>query len=410
MSGSKTQAGAVQGTRFNRLMALLVVAGLFAVVFCGFITNLANRGKIPRLPLSGMIGPARIAELRFAQAVAKGDVSPQLVAQGKRAAANDVLAYEPFLFAAASDFRDTRSTGTPRSVPLLKEVIRRHPRSRASRVMLMRRAIGAGDLTQAIGQLAMLNRLNDTIAIPLLRSIGRSAATIPAVTEATRALAVHPELFGDYISGFAATPKPAAVVVHLAESLPTEVLSNSRLKDALVARLVQDRHYGDARLIAMGGSARGGAAADLVDPGFAIKRPTPPFGWTYTQSETGVAERNGPGDVFVDYYGRNPGSLLEQLMTLTPGSYRVEMTYALDGPPTGTIALEVRCVNSYQPVLRSWPFDSSVKKRGAATILFTVPAEGCAAQSVALVGLPSDRRMAQQITVSRIDVKPMRQP
>lgn len=410
MSVLKAPAGAVEGFRLQRLAAPLVVLGLCAVAVFGVVTNIANRGKFPRLPLSGIIGPARTAELRFAQVLAKGDVSPQLAARAKRAAANDVLAYEPFLFAAATDFRDSRSTGTPRSVPLLREAIRRNPRSRAGRVMLLRRAVGADDLGQAIGELATLNLLNEDVAVPMLRSIGRSATTIPAVTEAARALADHPELFGDYVSGFVATPKPAAVVIRLAQSLPPSALSQPRVRDALVARLVQDGSYGEARRIAMGGPGRVGATAAVADPGFARNKSTPPFGWNYTQSEIGVAERSGPGAVFVDYYGRTPGTLLEQLMTLGPGAYRVEMDYVLQGSPSGTIALEVRCVNSHQAALRTWPFAKSVKSSGTAAIPFTVPVQGCAAQSLALVGLSSDRREAQQVSVSRIDVKRMPKP
>jgi len=386
----------------RRLFAILAAPLLAAAALAGWVVNFADKGEAPRLPLSGLIGPARTAELRHAQFAAKGRASPALVRAARAAAARDPLAYEPYLYAGLAGFPTERAVGSARDAALLREALRRKPRSRQARVLLLRHAIGAGRLGEAIAQIGVLNRLNRQYAIALLGGLGRSVTARGQIDEAVGALASHPELYPEFVKGFVAAPKPAGLVAHLGARLPARIVRDETVANPLIDRLVATGDFAAARALwQRTGAVAGGAA--LTDPGFGRSRAKPPFGWDYAQTGTGVAERQSEGGVFVEYYGRSAGPLLRQLVTLKPGAYRLTLEFEPLSANPGLIALRVACAPG-ATALGTARLASTSARRTRTVLAFAVPAQGCRGHWIELAGLPDERRKGQQLIVHRLDL------
>lgn len=381
---------------------MAVSAGLVCAVASGLIYNFSIRGEAPAIPLSGWIGPARTAELRFAQLAARGVVSPQLAARARAVVGRDLLAYEPYLLAGASAFPTERSAGTAPAADLLREALRRNPRSAQARVLLLRRALMTGDVGGAIAQIAILDRLNRDYAIVLLGGVGRGLTTKAQIDEANRELSGSPTLYREVVRGFTAVAKPVALVAHLAGGLRGPALRDMAVTGPLVDRLVDLGEIDAARALWLRAGGNRAGAAQLSDPAFVIADSHPPFAWKYAQTDSGVAERQGRG-VFIDYYGREAGSLLRQLVTVAPGRYRLMVTYEPLGRALGTLAVGVSCTSRTGRLALAPLQGGAAAGRRKLTLDFVVPS-GCRGQWIEFVGLPDMQRRGQQAVVYRADL------
>lgn len=403
MSGTTDlKVAALKRGASRTLRALLVTAGLGCASLTGFLSNISINGVFPRLPLSNVIAPVRISELRFAMLLEKGRVSPALASASRAAAQGAPLAFEPFLYAGAATFPNDRSIGTQHGAQLLTEALHRDPRSRQARMLLLRRAVGTGQLDAAIAHLAVLDRLSHNDTARLLNGVGRSITTPAQVDEVAGALGRHPELFPEFVEGFNAAPKSTHVVLRLAFALPASAIADVAIRSGLVTKLVANQAYPEARDVARRGAKSN--PSDLInDPTFSWEKSFPPFGWEYFQNGTGLAERQGKGSVFVDYFGRRSGPLLRQLLTLAPGRYRIGLEGEATEPSKGSIALRVRCADAEGDIIL---VPLSLKRSGHLLIneTFTVPTNSCRGQFVELSGLAQEQRREQQLTVSRIVV------
>jgi len=398
-SGSSARASSA----WPRLaVAAAAALGLSAITVATAIVNFSIRGELPHIPFSGVIGPARMAELRFAHMMARGDVSPQLARQARAAAAGAPLAYEPYLFSGSAGFRDKNSGGSVRDAVLVAEAARRNPRSRAAHYMLMRHAVATGRTGDAFRQIAVLSTLGQRGAERLLLGVGRAVSSEAQVDEAVGALLPYPKLLDGFIRGFASAPKHASVVLHLAAKLPQGGFDRPAAASVLALSLLNGGHYAEARAVwqQMSGQRATGL---IVDPDFRQSDLLPPFGWSLTQSEVGVAERQSNNTLFVDYYGRRPGPLAIQLLTLAPGRYRATIDYESESAADRAISFSLACKGGDRPLAEM----ALPKTRGRSkpSLDVIVPA-GCGGQTLALTGLLTDHRSAQQVIVYRVDVRP----
>lgn len=383
---------------------MAVAAGLAGAAACGSIYNFSIRGQAPVVPLSAWIGPARTAELRFAQLVARGVVSEKLAERARAAGGRDLLAYEPYLLAGASAFPTERSAGTAPAAALLREALRRNPRSAQARALLLRRALLTGDVREAIAQISVLDRLNRDYAIALLGGVGRGLTTPSQVDEANRELSGNPTLYREVIRGFTAVSKPAPLVAHLAAGVRGPALGDKAVTGPLVDRLVELGEVDAARsLWRRAGGNRAGAAL-LSDPAFSNDDGHPPFAWKFVQSDSGVAERQRQGGrIFIDYYGREAGSLLRQLVTLDPGRYRLTIVYEPLGRAPGTLAVQVSCASRTGQLALAPLQGGAAAGRRKRELDFSVP-DGCRGQWIEFAGLADMQRRGQQTIVYRADL------
>lgn len=400
ISGGAVRSAPDRKRRYGAALAIFVGAGVAAVL--GWSSNFSIRGELPTVPFAAVVGPAKVAELRFAQLTNRGLVSPSLAARARKALAGAPLAYEPFLFSAAAEFQNERSVGTPQAVPLLREALRRNPRSRAALFLLMRRAVATKDLGTAVESIARLNRLGDG-AGPLLIGMGRAVSTRAEVDDILRGLKRYPELLPGFVTGFLSVQKPTDVTVELASKLPPQTVADPAVGAALLVRLVDDGSFLAARQFwATAFPADSKNAAFVNDPEFKQPHPHPPFGWSLTQSSAGVAERQRGGGLDVEFYGREPGVLVSQLLMLPPGAYTVRLTHRPATLLPGGMLLSLVCRRS-QAVLGRRELAAGSASQQTVSMSVIVP-NGCEAQELAISGQLGERRAEQDTVVQRLDV------
>jgi hypothetical protein len=385
--------------RFVAVALSLACAGLALLANAGRLAETARGGQIG---LGRWLGPGKLGELRAQPFDSTGRPPPGIAGLARQALPVAPLAYEPFFGAGSAGFRASGSAGSARDAKLLREALRRNPRSREARTLLLRHALGTNQLTPAIEQLAMLNRLNPGAIEQLMAALGQTIATERQAIDAVDALRPYPELYRPFLRGFLTAAKEPKLAIALVTRLPADTFTDPQVRSSAIQVMVRAQAFAAAR--ALWGVGLGKDKGALVhSPEFADRRAPPPFNWALTVDETGAAEPGKAGGLDVIYYGRQPGTLVRQLLTLGPGTYTARVEYrTLSGQP-GAIGLELRCAGADQAfALR--PLDAKVEAEADAAVTFTVPAQGCSGQMLSLVGRALEERRQQEMTVRRLDV------
>ncbi len=388
------------GVDLPRRAAALGIAGALAGAV--LIAGLARRAETPAAAGSALLsrlGPGALGELRALQLTPEGQPPRGIERYGRAALASAPLAYEPFFAVAAAGFRG-KGFGSRTDAALLEEALRRNPRSREARLLLMRHAVGTGDLKRAIDQLAVLNRLNTTMVAQLMLALGKAIRTERQVDEAVAALKPHPELYRPFMTGFSGAQKPAGLVVRLVPQLPPAALADPEVRQLAIQQMVAAEAFAEARRLWDAGSGGGGL---VHSPDFADVKAPPPFNWQLFANSTGAAERQPAGGVAADYYGRSPGPLVAQLLTLAPGSYSATLRYRTDSGVPGALGLELRCTGG-DIVLAQRPLDAKAGVEATVRLDFAVPPAGCKGQTLSVVGRIQEARDPQAAVLTRLDV------
>jgi hypothetical protein len=141
----------------------------------------------------------------------------------------------------------------------------------------------------------------------------------------------------------------------------------------------------------------------VLDPEFASLSGTPPFGWNIGRSAVGIAEiRKGALNVY--YYGRREGALASQLLLLEPGRHAllIAVSSADAKEPTG-LSWQVSCANRGELLLHATLAQLMASPRKP--IGFVIPQEGCQAQYLQLIGVPSDVVRRQSATIESVRIE-----
>lgn len=382
-----------------------LVRGLFAGLAVSGLALLAYAGQIAETPAGPLVpgvrslGPAALGELLSARVDEKGQVPAGLDKLGGRALASVPLAYEPFFAVATRGFLTPQSTGSAEDARLLREAMRRNLRAREVRYFLLRHELGSANLKGAVDQIAVLNRLNNGVTDKLMPGLGAAIRSDRQVDEAVSALGSHPELLEPFVRGFASSNKPAALRVHLVQALPKSSFANASLRTEAVRLLIGAQAFAEARRL-WGTPASGGGL--VHSPDFADRTALPPFNWELKESPTGVAERDPAGGVAVDYFGRAPGPLLTQLLTLAPGPYQARIQYRTMGGTPGALGLRIGCAGNQTTVVDQ-PLAGDPGNEHALIIRFTIP-QGCAGQELSIAGRAQESRDPQQALIRKVDI------
>ncbi len=387
-----------------------LAAGSGAVL--AVLAVLANLGRAAETSAAGSMpalagfGPGKLGQLRAQQADVTGQPPEGIDAIGRAVLASSPLAYEPFYAAAAAGFRGKTAVGSDQDAVLLREALRRNLRSRESRLLLLRYAVGTGNLKEAIAQIAVMNRLSSTLTETLMMGVGSAINSDRQADDAVAALTPHPELFEPFLRGFVAAKKPAPLAVRLVSRMPRTSFADPQVRGLATNLLVGAQAFAEARALwSTGGSAQGGAAELVHSPDFTDMRVPPPFNWELKVNSTGAAERAPGGGLSLDYYGRTPGAMVTQVLTLSPGAYRARLEYrTLSGSP-GALALRLECVGA-EVALFEMPLAGASGASQVLNIRFAIPDGACKGQRLSLGGRIQENRNAQQAMVRRLDITP----
>lgn len=386
----------------QRVAAIMALPVLTGGIF------LASAGAVAEQPMAGstrtfgMIAPGALGQIRYA--LARIGSGPFTVddSLSRRALAGVPLASDPFAALAAKRLT-ANPRGTAREAALLAEAVRRNPRSRSARILSLRMMAANGDMKGAFDQLAVLNRLNAGLIESIMEAITIRIQNTRQVDEALKAISGHDELYFAFVSRMNGKRKSPEVVLRIAEGLPPHILAIPQVRNAIVRQLVESGQVTVARNIWQKGN-RSGASGLVHSPDFTDTAAAPPFNWNLSVGTTGAAERRPGGGISLIYYDRTPGYLLNQLITLAPGSYRAFADFESVSGQRDNIHLRVSCEGS-NAILGELPLVPTRPGVNRVSFGFLVPKTQCAGQTLAIIGAASDDRGENQLTIRRVDVQ-----
>ena len=306
-------------------------------------------------------------------AAGQGEEPPEATLEQLRLlTSKEPLALEPMLIHGAIALRggDYR-----RAEALLLEARRRGPRSPGARYLLGDLYLRSGRPLDAMGQMAVLNRLVPAASIQLAPALAQYATTPGASGQVAAILAAYPELEQPLLTELAKEPKNADLVVALAARSRSQS-ATAPWQRVLLNTLIRNGEHGKA--YAMWARLAGVPAGEpgLFNAGFQSINAPPPFNWDIGGGNGGVAEAR-EGGLEILYFGRDDLVFARQTLLLRPGRYRVQMTVTARSGDPAVAAWVVACLGAKEALLKL-PLRS-----GPVGAEFTVPG-GCPAQEIRL--------------------------
>jgi len=335
------------------------------------------------------------AMTRIALAARSGqDAPPAAFALLQKAAAKDPMAPEPFL---VRGVRLSLSGDAPRARQTFEAAQWRDPRSLPAAYFLADQYVREGKIGPGLRQIAALARLSPNggqTAGPYIASFAANSANWPVLRSTFRANPGLAEPAFDALSSKIETV-PALLALADTQAFTPGASWFPRLLDTLIKAEQYDR----ARSIwARASKARGTEL--LHDSNFTDKASLPPFNWALTSNAVGLAERQPGGRLHVLYYGQEDGILATQLLTLSPGQYRLSYKF-LGGSSVGEGGLtwSVWCDKASSALA-----SVTVRQGAEHGLQFVVPAD-CPAQWLRLSGASGDIAQQMDVTIGDLDLK-----
>jgi hypothetical protein len=384
------------------------IRAIFSSGLLALLVIVANASMVTESPIAARsallagFGPGPLGYLRGQIEGVQGAKPKNMVRSARAALVVAPLAWEPFVGAAVPAFLAPGGAGDDEDVTLLREALRRNPRSEQARIMVLRNSASNNDITSAFAQLEGIRRLNGAAFEELIGQVAAGADDQAEVDEALTALAKHPGMVQAFVAGFERKPKSPEVVQYLISNLPPFALRNPATARTATNMLVRTSAFAQARQI-WDRQVKSDPSSMVHSPDFSDRKAPPPFNWNLSESTSGVAEYGQKGGLSVSYYGRVPGVLANQLLVLQPGEHVAHMAYQPEGGADGAINVRIRCAETGMILAKA----DVAGKAGVAkslTLPFAVPGSGCSGQFLELAGVVQEYRKAQSAVITRLTV------
>ena len=270
----------------------------------------------------------------------------------------------------------------------------RDDRSVPARYFLAQQYFQSGDAGSALKEVATLARMVpggvDNLA-PYIAGYAKDPRTRPQMLALFRS---DSKIENAALTVLAADPKNSDLIQGLANPSIAFPAWAARLLESLV----EAGEYAKARAI-WASASHISPSSDLVfDARFSRPNVPAPFNWTLTSSALGLAERQPGGRLHVIYYGQDDGLLAKQLLTLTPGRYRLTMRTSGDLAHAQSLTWTVNCALSGSTLL-SLPLGRPILSG-----VFAVP-KNCGGQYIQLDGRAPDLPQQADITISALSLR-----
>lgn len=310
---------------------------------------------------------------------ARGQASPATaVAAITRVARKAPLEATPFLVRGAIAQTEGRE---PAAVPLFLHSRRLDPRAPASRYFLADHYLRTGQVRRGLAEMAVLSRLTPRSREAFVPALADYARTPGAAGPLSAFFASSPEFKPLVLETLAARPENAALVLRLAGPRPSP--GEGEWQRVLLTKMVEAGDYANAYAIWRRLTGAGTPGGALHNADFANHAAPKPFNWSLHGGSAGVAEPAAGGGLQVIYYGRENIGLASQLLVLRPGLYRLRMTSSGEAG-ADDLAWSIRCQPEDRAILEL------PVKPGTNAASFEVPASGCPAQLIELLGRPGE--------------------
>lgn len=317
------------------------------------------------------------------------------------------LAYEPFYVAA----RHAEQHGDlARATTLMEEVRRRRANYVPARLQLAAYYGQQDRFREMFAEIDVVLRLNAQVRDTLLTQMTRLIALPDGRRELAAALARNPGWRRDFFAAAHSQAFAPADALDLFNKVRAHRpdFSPSLEYRLYLESLVRVGQVARARALWLNtlAPARRAGSALLFDGDFSGERALPPFGWALADTEQGRAEiaRSDRQHLQVDYFGGSNEVLAAQILSLAPGSYRLEYAARSDEGVSGAkISWVVAChpagVNLFRGEVAN--LGQSWQRR---TLSFTVPAGQCGGQVLRLVGEPGDVSVPVTFQVASVGI------
>jgi SnoaL-like domain len=321
------------------------------------------------------------------------DIGESTFAMIDDAATKSPLAPEPFLVRGVQ----ARTAG---DVELAKRAFVaaqwRDPRSMPAAYFLADYYFRADDAVHGLIQTALLARLSpqgtDAVA-PFVAAYAHDRANWPQM----RALFRTQEGVEDgVLTALARDPRNADAILALADAEHRK--PDSAWLRQLLSNLVANADYDRAHAIwsSVGRGREGGGL--LYDAGFSAPEAPPPFNWSLSTSDVGLAERESGNRLHLIFYGNQDGVLASQLLLLPAGTYRLQMQVAGAPVHAESIRWSITCDKASEPFASAGLVEAA--SRGWT---FQVPAS-CRAQWLQLSGQSGDVAQQSDVTIAALSL------
>lgn len=320
------------------------------------------------------------------------------------AIANEVpLASEPFVFAG---FQTLAANDIGRAEQLFAEARRRNPRLPAARLALISIYLNTDRPGPAGQEIAATIRTVPGSANVLIDELVRISQN-PASRRALAAAIGDDPLMAEVLNRLVRTDAAPDAILELAARQPPAADGRFAPWQSRIVEMMIDRgELARARQLWRGfARAEEQAGGLLYDPEFRGLPGGPPFNWVYASNEIGSAERSASGGLDVDFFGRRSGQLVSQLLTLAPGSY--QLAFRAEGSANGQGAQLVwRIACRGGAGLVELPLGNVTYSPQDFSRNFVVPAGGCPAQTIELVGVAGEYPAQQTARITGLTLRP----
>ena len=353
----------------------------------------------------------RIAiEIAMAEFSARGGRVTEPTKRKLFAAAREApLADEPFLLAAVDALVQK---DRERAEQLLLAARRRDPRSDFARLLLLDSYLRRNKILEATQEMSSLAAIAPGAGDLLVAELARFAQNPDTAAALEKALKADPRFRDRLLGHLASNNADPDLILRLANNVPAPPgaapsppwqgqLITSLAERGQIARAYELwRTFSAPRAPEKKVGVHDGRFQGL--PGGA------PFGWNFPASPAGVAERTAARVLQVGYYGRDPAELATQLLMLPPGAHRLSVRAEGDAEGRDSrLAWKIQCQQSKSEiadlVLRKLTYAPRI-----VSVNFTVPASGCSAQWLRLVGAPGEFAKAQNAAISAVQIESAR--
>ena len=352
-------------------------------------------------------GDPRVAfEIAMTEFMTRGGlVTDRAKQRAFRASLKAPLAEEPFLLAAVDALaKNDRARGEQ----LLLAARRRDPRSDMTRLLLLDGYLRSNRIAEATDEISALSGIAPRAGGLLIGELARLAQT-PATTGALeKALKRNPAFRERLLEHLANNNAEPDLILRIATNVPAAGGATGpapwqgRLVTSLAERGQIQRAYQLWRTFFAPKAAD--KKVGIYDGSFRGLPGSGPFSWSFPASPAGMAERSPSGTLQVDYYGRDNAELANQLLMLPPGRHRLSLRVEGDAEGEGSkLSWRIECQPSKAQladlVLRKLTYAPRVVSTD-----FTIPASGCSAQWLRLIGTAGEFPKGQNATISTVQI------
>jgi hypothetical protein len=335
-------------------------------------------------------GLARVGEL----AATGQPVDRGLVAGLVSASAKAPLAPEPFLVRGV----EAQLAGDlPLALRAFLAARQRNPRAVAPRYFLADMYLNANRTGPGLSEISALARLVPRSLPQVAPYLAAYAKTPSAAPQVKALLSDHPQLELALLNELAGNPGNARLVTYLWSGRGGE--EARPWQGRLLKGMVEAHRFGEARTAWARFTGISAEQDRLFDPEFRAQT-LPPFGWTLVSGPAGIAEPQDGGRLHALFYGRDDLTLASQLLILPPGRYDLAMHVSGTSPTSKLLSWTVNCLPVANPI-------ASVRldRSGAVRVPVDVPATGCPAQQLQLVGDAPEFPEQAEVTISRLQLQ-----